>query len=239
MVRSVAPPDGSSRPVRCPNDRDPTRTGGTAGRSTSLARHRRRGRPRRRARATPLAVVSMNKREASRLVIAYHYLHRRPSISYAFGLVMNSRSVGVVTFGIPASRNLQISACRQAPDSVIELNRLWCCGDASKRRNLVSVRALSAMPALIVVSYALRRRSDIGVADRATLTCSRTAVDLKSSLTVDAAIRKRRDTVRRDRRNAITLRRGLASAALDLWIMCRAVDALSKVAILDLHREQA
>ena len=84
-----------------------------------------------------------------------HYLHRRTSVSYAFGLYDDEELVGVVTFGTPPSRHLQISACRTNPELVVELNRLWV--DDRMPRNTESwfiARALKLLPPLIVVSYA-------------------------------------------------------------------------------------
>lgn len=97
-------------------------------------------------------VVPIPRREAVQIVVQKHYLHRAPSISYAFGLADGS---AVVTFGQPPSRHLQMSACPSAPEKVIELNRLWA--DDRHPRNFESwflARALKLLPAFIVVSYA-------------------------------------------------------------------------------------
>lgn len=92
---------------------------------------------------------------ASEIVIEHHYLHRRPPISYAHGLYVGGRLLGVVTYGIPASRHLQMSACPSDPGKVIELNRLWL--DDVLPRNSESwfvARSLKMLPPRIVVSYA-------------------------------------------------------------------------------------
>ena len=97
-------------------------------------------------------VVPVSRRAAARIVEREHYLHRPPSISYAYGL---SDGSAVVTFGQPPSRHLQISACPSAPERVIELNRLWA--DDKHPRNFESwflARALKLLPAFIVVSFA-------------------------------------------------------------------------------------
>ena len=110
------------------------------------------------AGASPVvgAVVSpIDPKTASRLVVARHYLHRRPPISHSFGLYVSGALVGVVTFGVPASRHLQMSACPGAPDRVLELNRLWL--DDALPRNTASwfvSRTLHMLPPSIVVSYA-------------------------------------------------------------------------------------
>lgn len=87
--------------------------------------------------------------------MTHHYLHRKPPISYAYGLYHNNDLTGVITFGIPASRHLQKSACPTIPNNVIELNRLWT--DDALPTNTESwfvSRALKRLPAYIVVSYA-------------------------------------------------------------------------------------
>jgi len=103
----------------------------------------------------PLLIGTLDHRTAARLVVAKHYLHRRPPISYAFGLYVHGALMGVVTYGIPASRHLQKSACPGGPDKVIELNRLWLDDALPKNSESWFVsRTLRMLPPLIVVSYA-------------------------------------------------------------------------------------
>lgn len=55
-----------------------------------------------------------------------HYAHRMPSISYAYGLFIDGVLHGVITYGSPASRPLQVGLCgKEYADYVIELNRLY------------------------------------------------------------------------------------------------------------------
>lgn len=104
----------------------------------------------------PGAMIALiDSKTASRLVIAEHYLHRRPPISHAFGIYVHGRLLGAVTYGTPASRHLQMSACPSDPGKVIELNRLWL--DDSLPTNSESwfvSRTLRMLPPRIVVSYA-------------------------------------------------------------------------------------
>ncbi|MGZ4621493.1 MAG: Mom family adenine methylcarbamoylation protein [Blastococcus sp.] len=100
-------------------------------------------------------IAVLDSKTAAKLVVAQHYLHRRPPISYAFGLYVHGKLLGVVTYGVPASRHLQKSACPSAPDKVLELNRLWL--DDSLPANSESwfvSRTLKMLPPRIVVSYA-------------------------------------------------------------------------------------
>lgn len=111
----------------------------------------------------------ISKRHANDLVVAHHYLHRRPSNKYSFAMwAPDGRTVGVVIFGTPASRHLQLGAFPPDPSLVIELNRLWV--DDSCGRNAESYfvsRALAALPAHMVVSYADTKWDHIGTVYRA------------------------------------------------------------------------
>jgi hypothetical protein len=103
----------------------------------------------------PLVIATIDSRTAAQLVVAKHYLHRRPPISHAFGVYDRGALMGVVTYGTPASRHLQKGACPSDPSLVIELNRLWL--DDALPRNSESwfvSRTLRMLPPRIVVSYA-------------------------------------------------------------------------------------
>lgn len=102
-----------------------------------------------------LSVRQINSQLARAVVELHHYLHRKPVVSHAFGLYEAEELVGVVTFGPPASRNVQTGACPSDPNLVTELNRLWV--DDRMERNTESFfvsRALKLLPPRIVVSYA-------------------------------------------------------------------------------------
>jgi hypothetical protein len=102
-----------------------------------------------------MRVVKVCQRLASLVVITHHYLHRKPPISYAFGLYVKESLKGVCTFGVPPSRHAQISACRSDPAAVLELNRLWVSDEMPRNTESWFVsRCLSALPGHIVISYA-------------------------------------------------------------------------------------
>jgi hypothetical protein len=115
-----------------------------------------------------LDVEPIQSAQASALVVEHHYLHRRPPISRAYGLEVDGVTLGVVTFGTPASRHLQMSACPSDPSKVIELNRLWVSDEmpANTESWFVS-RALALLPPLIVVSYADTTQGHLGYIYRA------------------------------------------------------------------------
>lgn len=113
-------------------------------------------------------VAPITAHVAATTVVEWHYLHRRPPISHAFGLFADGRLVGVVTFGTPASRQLQISACRSDPAAVLELNRLWVHDDMPRNSESWFVsRALKLLPPAIVVSYADTAQGHVGYIYRA------------------------------------------------------------------------
>jgi hypothetical protein len=65
------------------------------------------------------------------------------------------RILAIVTFGVPASRHMQIGACPENPDCVLELNRLWVADDQPKNTaSWFLGRCLAEMPPRIIVSYA-------------------------------------------------------------------------------------
>ena len=115
-----------------------------------------------------LSVAAIPAKVATALVVRHHYLHRRPPISFAYGLIRDGWPVGTVTFGVPASRHLQMGACPSDPRLVIELNRLWVSDDeAANTESWFVSRALRILPARIVVSYADTREGHYGYVYRA------------------------------------------------------------------------
>jgi hypothetical protein len=93
---------------------------------------------------------------AKEALLTKHYLKRLPPVTHSFMVWGDDNDVvGVVTFGVPPSRHLQISACPSNPDLVLELNRLWL--DDKLPRNTAShvmARVLDQMPPQVIVSYA-------------------------------------------------------------------------------------
>lgn len=107
------------------------------------------------------AVAPIPYPRARDAVVAHHYLHRAPRVSFAYGLVdLDGELRGAVTFGTPSSRRIATSACED-PDEVIELNRLWIADDvAFGAGSWFLSRALRQLDAAVVVAYA-----DLGVSD--------------------------------------------------------------------------
>jgi len=102
-----------------------------------------------------MIVEAISYREAVGLFVRNHYLHRRPNVVFSFGLVSDGEIKGVITFGIPASRDAQIGACPSSPNEVIELNRLWVCGSMPRNSETWFIaKEFNKMPPFIVISYA-------------------------------------------------------------------------------------
>lgn len=102
-----------------------------------------------------LRVQPITSQLANQTVIKHHYLHRKAPISFAYGLYKGPKLLGVVTFGTPPSRHLQMSACPSDPALVLELNRLWVHDIMPTNTESWFVsRALKLLPPRIIVSYA-------------------------------------------------------------------------------------
>ena len=115
-----------------------------------------------------LEVVPIPSKTAAELVIEHHYLHRRPSISFSYGLVDGASVLGVMTAGAPPSRQAQMSVCPSEPSLAIELNRLWVAEELPKNTESWFVsRALRQMPPRLVFSYADTSRDHFGFVYRA------------------------------------------------------------------------
>lgn len=120
-------------------------------------------------RAEAYTVGELDKHTANEMVVRHHYLHRRPSNQFSFGLFAENGDVlGAVVFGTPASRHMQLSVCPSNPDVVIELNRLWVHDSCPRNSESFFVaRALAALPPLLVVSYADTAWGHVGIIYRA------------------------------------------------------------------------
>jgi len=115
-------------------------------------------------------VRRIDSKIAAQIVIRYHYLHRRPQILFAFGLIrkIDRKIIGCCTFGNPASPMVCKGICgEQEADKVIELNRLVINDLSGKNAESFLVgKALRELKKLtdkdIVVSYADSQQRHIG-----------------------------------------------------------------------------
>jgi hypothetical protein len=99
-----------------------------------------------------------------------HYLKRIPSISYAFGLYCKEELVGVVTFGIPSSKNIkQAMLGENSNNIVLELNRLWLKYNRKNEASYFISKALKLLPKnLYIISFADSSENHAGYVYQAT-----------------------------------------------------------------------
>lgn len=115
-----------------------------------------------------LAVLPVSASVARAVAEAEHYMHRKPQVSWAFGLQDGPALRGICTFGPPASREVQKGACPGDPSKVTEFNRLWVHDDMPRNTESWFVaQCLRELPAMIVVSYADTAAGHLGYVYRA------------------------------------------------------------------------
>jgi hypothetical protein len=124
---------------------------------------------------TDLKVLRISSAEAEEWVTKKHYIKRKPSISFCFGLYQKSLLEGILTVGKPASHSLCEGICgKQYATNVYELNRL-CVNDGLPRNTLSffvgkclkMLRKINT-EGLILVSYADTRMGHHGYIYQAT-----------------------------------------------------------------------
>ena len=116
-------------------------------------------------------VRAIQKEETYPWLLKKHYAHRKPSISYAFGLYYGDMLSGVITFGKPASYTLcECLLGKDKKDLVFELNRLVVNDGLHKNTLSYFVSsALKKMPKPIaIVSYADHNQGHHGYIYQAT-----------------------------------------------------------------------
>ena len=104
--------------------------------------------------------------DAIPFLLNVHYARRIPCITDAFGLFVDGRLIGVVTYGIPASNNLCFGlAGKENVDKVKELNRLVIIPEFNGKNYasyLVSHSLRMLENGTFVVSYADTAWSHVG-----------------------------------------------------------------------------
>ena len=117
-------------------------------------------------------VEPITSRMANELTVANHYLHRKASTMYAFGLFEGMELVGTIIYGKPASPSLCVGiAGKEESKSVIELTRLWIQDGTPKNTESYLIgQTLRMLPAEhdIVVSYAEIGAGHTGIVYQAT-----------------------------------------------------------------------
>ena len=96
-------------------------------------------------------------------LLGIHYAKRMPSVSYAYGLFLNNKLCGVVTYGKPPSATLRKGlAGEKNIKYVLELNRLCLKNNLKNEASILISRSLKKLPKSIVIADKYR-----GVKNRA------------------------------------------------------------------------
>jgi hypothetical protein len=116
-----------------------------------------------------IKVLPIKSEETEPWLLKKHYARRMCPISYAFGAYIESKLIGVVTYGTPASSPLRSGVCGEKwMDKVLELNRL-CCENEKNVASILVGRSLKMLPKpTIVVSYADTDQGHVGYVYQAT-----------------------------------------------------------------------
>jgi hypothetical protein len=117
-------------------------------------------------------IRELSYREATDMVVEFHYLHRKAPASYCYGLYLEDKLVGCVIYGKPASPALcKGVAGPEETSHVIELTRLWIADTTPKNAESFLIgNSLRLLPEQydIVVSYAEIQAGHIGTVYQAT-----------------------------------------------------------------------
>jgi len=117
-------------------------------------------------------IKEIDKKLAQEIHIENHYLHRKAPCSYAYGLFdkTSDEIVGVVLYGVPASRSLQKGICGEDFANLVgELTRLWIKDDVEKNAESFLIGNTIKMQGFkILVSYAECREGHVGFVYQAT-----------------------------------------------------------------------
>jgi hypothetical protein len=117
-------------------------------------------------------IREVTSQEATKMVVEFHYLHRRASAMHCFGLFDGEEMIGCVIYGKPASPSLCVGVCgKEESDKVIELTRLWIRDNTPKNTESFLIgRSLRLLPKQkdIIVSYAEIDAGHLGTVYQAT-----------------------------------------------------------------------
>jgi hypothetical protein len=117
-------------------------------------------------------IKQLDSKSATKMVVENHYLHRRASTMFAYGLFDGEEMIGCVIYGKPASNALCVGVCGPDESSkVLELTRLWIKdGTPKNTESFLIGRSLRLLPKDkdIIVSYAEIGAGHIGVVYQAT-----------------------------------------------------------------------
>lgn len=117
-----------------------------------------------------MEVRRISRNDTKPFLLGVHYAKRMPSVSFAFGLFIDQKLEGVVTYGSPPSAPLRSGIC--GPDyapNILELNRLCL---KNNRRNEASFLVSKSLKMIdgdrIIISFADTEQGHVGYVYQAT-----------------------------------------------------------------------
>jgi len=117
-------------------------------------------------------VLPINSKECSEWVLKKHYAKRKPRIQFAYGIYIDNKLEGVITFGYPATPFVSRGLCgKQHEEKVMELNRLVINSGVPKNSaSFLVSNSIKLLPPKykIIVSYADSSVGHIGFIYQAT-----------------------------------------------------------------------
>lgn len=111
-----------------------------------------------------------DRSDADPFILDIHYAHRKPSISYMFGMYDKDELIGVITYGTPPSKTLLKGiAGEEFMDKVIELNRLVLKHNRKNEASYLIGQSFKLLPKpKVIVSYADTSQEHVGKVYQAT-----------------------------------------------------------------------
>ena len=103
-----------------------------------------------------MEVLPIKHEECEEWLLKIHYAKRIPLIMHSFGLYIDKKLDGVITYGMPASPSLCVGVCGEDyRHLVLELNRLCLLNNKKNQASFLVGNSLKLLPKpSIVVSYA-------------------------------------------------------------------------------------
>ena len=103
-----------------------------------------------------MEVLPIKHEECEEWLLKIHYAKRIPSIMHSFGLYVDKKLDGIITYGMPASPALCVGVCGEDHRHlVLELNRLCLLNNKKNQASFLVGNSLKLLPKpSIVVSYA-------------------------------------------------------------------------------------
>jgi hypothetical protein len=103
-----------------------------------------------------MEVLPIKHEECAEWLLKIHYAKRIPLIMHSFGLYVDKKLDGIITYGLPASPALCVGICGEDHRHlVLELNRLCLLNNKKNQASFLVGNSLKLLPKpSIVVSYA-------------------------------------------------------------------------------------